>query len=88
MFRSYLGPAVAAASLALPLPVLADDREPTPEERVQIENVLRAEGFVEWDDIEWDDDGYWSIDDAETADGKDYDLKLDQTFAVTEREED
>lgn len=64
------------------------DRDPTPEERASIEEVLRAEGFTRWDDIEWDDDGYWEVDDAVGADGREYDLKLDANLAIIERKED
>ncbi len=52
-----------------------DDRPPTPQERAAIERVLRAEGFVRWDEIELDH-GVWEVEDARTADGRDYDLKL------------
>ncbi len=79
---------VLVGAWLVPVAALADDREPTPDERASIEGVLSGEGFVKWDEIEWDDDGYWYVDDAETADGQDYDLKLDQTFDVIEREED
>jgi len=66
-------------------PALAD-REPTPEERARIEQVLRAEGFTAWDDIELDDD-VWEVDDARDADGREYDLKLDPTtFRITGRD--
>lgn len=64
------------------------DRDPTPEERASIEEVLRAEGFTRWDDIEWDDDGYWEVDDAVGADGREYYLKLDANLAIIEREAD
>lgn len=64
------------------------DREPTPEERVRLAAALRAEGFVRWDDIEFDD-GSWEIDDAVAADGKKFDLKLNQnTLAIIAREDD
>lgn len=88
MPRFHLGPALAAAFLAAPLSAaLADDRDPTPEELARIEAVLQAEGFVSYDDIEWDN-GMWEIDDARTTDGKEYDVKLDQTFNLVERVED
>ena len=88
MLRPSICLMAAAALLGAPAPAaLADDRDPTPEERARIESVLSAEGFVEWDDIEWED-SVWEVDDAETADGKEYDLKLDQTFNIIEREED
>lgn len=87
MRRLSLGLAVAAACLA-PVAASAADRKPTANELASIEQVLRAEGFVSWDDIEWDDDGYWEVDDAKTSTGQEYDLKLDQTFNVIERDED
>jgi hypothetical protein len=68
------------AALALPLsasPALAD-REPTPEERTRIEAALREQGFVEWEEIELDD-GMWEVDDARSAAGEEFDLKLDPT---------
>jgi Peptidase propeptide and YPEB domain len=60
-------------------PAMAD-RAPTAEERVTLEQVLRASGFVSWEEIELDDDGpFWEVDDARTAnpsDGK-FDIKID-----------
>jgi hypothetical protein len=80
---------LAAGLLAIaPLAAFADDRPPTEEERAQIEEVLRAEGFTSWDEIEWDDDGYWEVDDAVAADGAEWDLKLDAEFTIIERERD
>jgi hypothetical protein len=88
MIRRTL-PLLAALALASSAAVAAaDDRPPTPEERAQIEEVLRGEGFVRWDEIEWDDDGYWEVDDAIDGEGREWDLKLDASFAVIEREED
>ena len=70
------------AALALGLstliasPALADDdRPPTAEERTKIEEVLKAEGFTAWKEIEFDDNR-WEIDDATHSDGKVYDLYL------------
>lgn len=68
-------------------PALAD-RDPTAEERTSIENALKGEGFTQWSDIDWDDDGYWEVDDAIAADGKKYDLRMDAQFAVTQRDLD
>lgn len=80
---------IAAGMIALaPLAALAGDRPPTDEERAQIEEVLRAEGFTAWDEIEWDDDGYWEVDDAIGPDGAEYDLRLDANFRIIERERD
>ena len=65
-----------------------DDRAPTPAERTAIEAVLRAEGFVAWDDVELDD-GVWEIEDARTAAGREYDLKLSvQPLEIIERDAD
>lgn len=58
-------------------PALADDRAPTMDERAQIEQQLQSLGFVSWEEIELDDDGYWEIDDARHSDGREYDLKLE-----------
>ena len=70
------------AALALGLsaivaaPTLAgDDRPPTAEERTKIEEVLKAEGFTAWKEIEFDDNR-WEIDDATHTDGKVYDVEL------------
>ena len=62
------------------------DRDPTPAELTQIEAALKSAGFTQWEDIDWDDDGHWEIDDAVAADGKKVDLKLDEKFAVIERD--
>ena len=69
-------------------PALAD-REPTPEERFQIEAELQYLGFTSWDDIDFDEDGYWEIEDARGADGHEYDLRLSaETFEVLEGQAD
>ena len=79
-----------AAVGAMATPALAQDadRPPTATEREAIERVLRADGFVRWDDIELDD-GIWEVDDARTSDGREYDLKLrPQTYEIIRREAD
>ncbi len=82
---------IAAASLALmaaPAVALAD-RPPTPEERAAVEGVLRANGYVTWEEIELDDDGYWEVDDARTANpaDRDVDVKIDpRTMAIIGRD--
>lgn len=73
MRKSYALIAIAAVSL-LPAAALAD-RPPSAQERTAIERVLRANGFVNWDDIEFDD-GRWEIDDARLRNGQKYDVKL------------
>jgi hypothetical protein len=73
----FLGPSVALA-----------DRSPTNEERTKIDNVLRAEGFTSWQKIALEDNGKWEVDDAIGADGRQYDIKLDQQFRIIERKLD
>jgi len=66
-------------------PALATDRPPNAQERTAIEKVLRDQAFVSWEEIEFDD-GLWEVDDARTADGKEYDLKLDpKTLRIVKR---
>ena len=70
-------------------PALAEDRDPTPEERTKIEAALKAEGFASWGDIELDDNRVWEVDDARHSDGKEYDLDLDpQSLAIIKRDDD
>jgi hypothetical protein len=64
------------------------DRAPTAEERAKIEQALRGQGFTQWKKIEFDDARVWEVDDAIAADGKRYDLKLDQSLAIIKREAD
>ena len=79
---------VAAATLGLAAPALAEDRPPTAAERNQLEEALTAAGFVSWEEIELDDDGpYWDVDDARTENGQRYDLKLNpQTMEIISRD--
>lgn len=83
--------AIAAATLfaAFTSPALADDRQPTADERARIEAALTAEGFASWGEIELDDSQVWDVDDAIDSDGREYDLELDMTtLAITDRDED
>ena len=84
--RSILAAGLVAALFAAP--ALADDRPPTPEERARIEGVLATKGFTSWDEIEWDDDGRWKVDDALGPDGRQYDLILDVRFVIISRDPD
>jgi Peptidase propeptide and YPEB domain len=84
--RILLGLVISATTLSSG-PVFAD-RPPTPQERSQIEAILRNEGFTHWGEIELDDD-LWQVDDAYASDGRRYDLKLDpDTLSIVEREPD
>ena len=69
-------------------PALAD-RDPTPGEHIQVEAALQYLGFTSYDDIDFDEDGYWEIEDARGADGQEYDLHLaPETFQVLKQEAD
>ncbi|PKP87815.1 MAG: hypothetical protein CVT78_05770 [Alphaproteobacteria bacterium HGW-Alphaproteobacteria-17] len=76
------------ATLLVAGPAAATDRPPTPSEREAIEKVLKDAGFKSWEEIEFDD-GHWEVDDARTADGREYDLKLDpKTLKIVSRRAD
>ncbi len=79
---------LALACIFLAPSVALADRSPTNEERTKIDNVLRAEGFTSWQKIELEDNGKWEVDDAIGADGRQYDIKLDQQFRIIERKLD
>jgi hypothetical protein len=66
------------------------DRPPDARERAAIERVLRAQGFVSWEEIELDDDGpRWEVDDARDSAGRRHDVKLDpRTLRIVRRERD
>lgn len=67
---------IGLAAAGMISPALAD-RAPTADERTAVETALRGHGYVSWEDIEFDDDGYWEVDDARKANGgNDVDLKL------------
>lgn len=69
-------------------PALAQDRQPTEDERAAIGDVLRTQGYTAWEEIELDD-GRWEIDDAVLADGTKHDLTLTpDDLAIVETEED
>ncbi len=80
--------ALSSAVLLVPVTSALADRDPTPEERTRIEAVLRAEGFTAWDDIEFEDDGHWEVDDAVGPDGREYDLHLDTDLNIIRRDPD
>ena len=87
MTQTRLLTLVASVLLASVSSGMAQDRAPTSQERVQIEQVLRAEGFTRWDEIELDN-GIWEVDDAIGPDKREYDLKLNQQFQIIERKSD
>jgi hypothetical protein len=76
MKRGPFTAALVGVTALLAAPALAD-RAPTATERAAIEPILKSAGFVSWEEIELDDDGpLWEIDDARTADGQKYDVKI------------
>ncbi|SDN42025.1 Peptidase propeptide and YPEB domain-containing protein [Lutimaribacter pacificus] len=74
--------ALTGAMMAAPVAAWADDRPANAQERAAIEEVLRAAGYTAWDEIEWDDDNYWEVDDARGADNREYELKLDKDLTI------
>ena len=83
---------ILVATLVVPAAApLADEDRPSPEERVKIETELRGMGFVRWGEIEREDGSRaWEVDDARTADGRQYDLRLaaDDLRELWRREDD
>lgn len=75
-----------AFTIALVSNALAD-RAPNATERDAIEKVLRADGFSRWEEIEWDEDGHWEVDDAIDANGRSWDLRLDRDLNIIERDD-
>lgn len=86
MKKMFAAVALTSALALAATPALAD-RAPNPQERAAVERVLRANGFVSWEEIELDDDGpRWEIDDAVARDGKRYDVELDpRTLRIVRR---
>lgn len=87
MRKTMMGLSFAVGVGLVASPALAD-RPPTAKERAAIEQKLRAQGFVSWEEIEFDD-GKWEVDDARTRAGVEYDLKLDpRTLKIVKRDRD
>lgn len=86
MKRTLTVTAAIGAIIFAASPALAD-RAPNPQERAAVERVLRANGFVSWEEIELDNDGpRWEIDDAVGRDGRRYDVELDpRTLRIVSR---
>jgi hypothetical protein len=73
---------LAAALCAIPLSVAFADRLPDDSERQAIADTLGSAGYSAWGEIEWDDDGYWEVDNAVGGDGKRYDIKLGKSLNI------
>ena len=87
MKRSTLVSALfGAAALAGAFPSDARaDRNPPAQEWAEVVAALTDAGFTSWGEIEFDD-GRWEVDEARAADGKRYELKLDRTYKIVQRE--
>ena len=60
-----------------------------PPTKSKIEASLRAAGYTRWGQIEFDEsDRKWEVDDAYAADGKRYELDLDESFKILKKEPD
>ena len=81
--------ALAAAAAASPALAKKDQRPPSAEQRVAIEQALREQGFVRWNGIRTDNDGP-EVDSAWDRQGRRFELKLHpRTLRIirTERED-
>lgn len=66
-----------------------DDRDVTPQEKAQIEQVLRAMGCNFYDDADFERDRQrYDLNNVICNDGKKYDMYLDQGFKVIYKRED
>ena len=89
MKMTFAAVAFAGSAALLASPALAD-RPPNAQERAAVERVLKANGFLSWEEIELDDDGpRWEVDDARVRDGRRYDIKINpRTMRIVRRELD
>jgi hypothetical protein len=60
--------------------VLAEDRPVTDDERAKLVAAMKAEGCA-GGTMEYDD-GHYEVDDARCGDGREYDLRFDQSFKL------
>ncbi|WBX83461.1 PepSY domain-containing protein [Sphingosinicella microcystinivorans] len=89
MFRQIATGIGAAALIGISAPAFAD-RGATATEIEKIIPVLKAAGYVSWEEIELDDDGpHFEVDDARKADGSKWDVKLSTTdFQIVREKKD
>lgn len=81
----FAASALALAALAFSSPADAR-REPSAEELDRIEELMRAENFTRWDDIEWNEsESVWEVEEALSADGRHFTVKVDRDFRIVER---
>lgn len=84
MRRTIAALALAAAALATS-PAFAD-RPVTAEERATLDDLLQAEGCI-GGEMEFDD-GKYEVDDAQCADGREWDFEFDRDFRLIKKELD
>lgn len=89
MYRQIATAIGAAALIGLSAPAFAD-RQATATEIEKIVPVLKAAGYVSWEEIELDDDGpLFEVDDARKADGSKWDVKLSASdFQIVREKKD
>ncbi|MBL8646216.1 MAG: PepSY domain-containing protein [Sphingosinicella sp.] len=89
MYRQIATGIGAAALIGLSTPAFAD-RQATATEIEKIVPVLKAAGYVSWEEIELDDDGpLFEVDDARKADGSKWDVKLSASdFQIVREKKD
>ena len=80
----YCRIALASLVLAIAVPVAAKDRPITDDERVKLGAAVAAQG-CSGGQMEFDDEGYFEVDDATCSDGRKYDLEFDTSFKLTEK---
>jgi hypothetical protein len=79
----------SAAFLAiLAVPAWAKDRPVTDDEKVKLVAAVAAQGCSGGKDMEFDDDGYYEVDDVRCSDGRKYDLEFDTAFKLTKKKLD
>ena len=79
----------SAAFLALfAAPVWAKDRPVTDDEKVKLVAAVAAQGCSGGNDMEFDDDGHYEVDDVRCSDSREYDLEFDTAFKLTKEKLD
>ena len=83
----HLQLAISVLVLAIANQAVAKDRPVTDDERAKLVAAVAAQG-CSGGKMEFDDDGYFEVDDAKCADGREYDLKFDTSFQLTQKKLD
>lgn len=85
MFRISTMTVMLMACLAGPGFADNNERPASPEERRQIEQVLRSEGYTAWGELALRS-GAWQVEDAVGKEGRKYDLRVSNLdFSVQSR---